>query len=409
MSDSYNWHEAFSPEELAEERRKAASSEQEAKLNGAHQQQLNDEPPLTLIDPTTLHEVPIPERQWLVPDWVPMARATSLYGSGGEGKTLLAQMLATCCAIGALWLGLRVRRCNSVLQFCEDDLDEMHRRQADINQHYGCTFADLGAMRWLPRLGEDNLLMTFENSRARRTPLLEQLLAAAKEHEAGLVITDTLADIFAGNESDRGQARLFAQSALGHIARETGAASLTLAHPSLAGLANASTGSGSTAWKGTFRSQLYLETPQIEEGEPPDPDARVLRRAKANYARRDETIEIRWKAGVFVTSRAPNDIIGSIERRNCERVFLDLLDATVHENQPVSSNNKAGNYAPRLFARRPRDQRQGFKAADFERAMQTLFAQRPSPIINQDYGRRSDMRTRIVRNNPSAAVCGGAP
>jgi RecA-family ATPase len=206
-----------------------------------------DPAPLILIDPADLHGVPVPRRQWLVPDWIPMARATSLYGSGGEGKTLLAQMLATCCAIGALWLGLGVRRCNSVLQFCEDDLDEMHRRQEDINDHYGCTFADLGAMRWLPRLGEDNVLMTFDSGRAHRTPLFEQLLATAKEHEAGLVITDTLADIFSGNESDRGQARLFAQSALGYIARETGAASLTLAHPSLSGIVNASTGSGSTA------------------------------------------------------------------------------------------------------------------------------------------------------------------
>jgi RecA-family ATPase len=93
----------------------------------------------------SLQGVPVPERQWLVPDWIPMARATSLYGSGGEGKTLLAQMLATSCAIGALWLGLRVRRCNSVLHFCGDDLDEMHRRQEDINNHYACTFASLRA------------------------------------------------------------------------------------------------------------------------------------------------------------------------------------------------------------------------------------------------------------------------
>ena len=129
--------------------------------------------------------------------------------------------------------------------------------------------------------------------RPYHTPLFEQLLAAAKEHQAGLVITDTLTDIFSGNENYRGQARQFAQSALGRLARELGAASLTLAHPSLTGSANGSTGSGSTGWKGTFRSQLYLEPPSPEDGEAPDPDVRILRRAKANYARRDETIELR--------------------------------------------------------------------------------------------------------------------
>jgi hypothetical protein len=62
-----------------------------------------------------------------------------------------------------------------VLQFCEDDLDEMHRRQEDINNHYGCTFADLGAMRWLPRLGEDNVLMSFDNGRAHHTTVNKYL------------------------------------------------------------------------------------------------------------------------------------------------------------------------------------------------------------------------------------------
>jgi RecA-family ATPase len=353
--------------------------------------------PLVVIDPTTLHGLPIPERRWLVPDWIPMARATSLYGGGGEGKTLLAQQLATACAIvGGKWLGLPVRQCNSLLMFCEDDLDEMHRRQEDINRCYGCTLADLGAMRWLPRLGEDNSLMAFENGRARRTRLFGELLTAAVEHHAGLVITDTLADVFSGNENDRAQARQFAQAALGHIARATGAASLTLAHPSLTGSNNGSTGSGSTGWKGTFRSQLYMESPKPEEGEPADPDIRVLRRAKANFARRDETIELRWQAGVFVPLHAQAGIIASIERQTCENVFLDLLAEMDHENQPVSSNNRAGNYAPRLFAKRPKEERNGFKAADFERAMQALFARRPPVIVNADYGRKSDARTRIA-------------
>ena len=95
----------------------------------------------------------------------------------------------------------------------------MHRRQADINDHYGCTFADLGAMRWLPRLGNDNALMTFQDGQGRHTELFNQLSWAAKEHRARLVIADTLADVFCGNENDRGQARMFAQATLGHLAR----------------------------------------------------------------------------------------------------------------------------------------------------------------------------------------------
>jgi AAA domain len=120
----------INPEDV-EARRKIFQKEEGKKLNGGgplHEDDANAY--LAPIDPTTLHGLPVPERRWLVPDWIPMARASSLYGDGGEGKTLLAQMLATACALdGAKWLGLTVRRCNSLLVFCEDDLDEMFRRQ----------------------------------------------------------------------------------------------------------------------------------------------------------------------------------------------------------------------------------------------------------------------------------------
>jgi RecA-family ATPase len=384
---------AFSDDEAADQ----AFREQE---HGRRRHRANgydgDEPidPLSFVNPATLDGIPVPPRQWLVPEWIPLARVTGLYGAGGEGKTILAQMLATACAIEAQWLGLSARRCGSLLLFCEDDLDEMHRRQDDINRHFGCTFADISAVRWLPRLGADNALMIFDG-RPRLTPLFEQLLGAAKEHEAQLIVTDTLADVFSGNENDRGQARAFAQVALGLLARETQGAVLALAHPSRSGMNSGSGESGSTAWIGTFRSQLYLSTPKGDQDEPADPNARVLTRKKSNAARRDETIELCWKDGVFVSTSAPMGIIGSIQRRTCQRVFLDLLNKTAAEGQPVSSNSKAGNFAPRLFASRP--DRERFTKPDFEHAMQALFASQQ--ITNEDYGRKSDKRFRIVNRD----------
>jgi RecA-family ATPase len=354
-------------DEAARERRAGAAAV--ASKNG-HDPDWKAEP-LAPVDPSTLADIPVPSRLWLVPDWVPMARPTGLYGAGGEGKTLLAQILATAAAIG--WLGLSVLRCNSLLHFCEDDLDEMQRRQADINRSFGCTFADLGAMRWLPRLGHDNALMTFTDGRPRHTPLFGNLLAAAKEHKAKLIVTDTLADVFAGNENDRGQARAFAQQVLGLLARETQGAVIALAHPSRAGMNSGSGESGSTTWIGTFRSQLYLSTPKgAGDAEPPDPDLRILTRRKANAARRNETIELRWNDGVFRALSPPGGIIGAIERRTCERVFLDLLTRSISEGQHVTHNSRAGSYAPRVFALRPDKER--FAKTDFERAMQALFA-----------------------------------
>jgi RecA-family ATPase len=346
--------------------------------------QTRQQEPLVVVDPVSLLGTTAPPRQWLVRDWIPMFRVTAIYGAGGEGKTLLGQMLATACAIDKPWLGLKTRQCNSVLLYCEDDLDEMHRRQQDINQLYGCGFEDLGAMKWVPRLGHDNALATFHDGRTLRSYLFDQLLAAGKAHEAQLVVTDTLADVFAGNENDRAQARAFSQGVLGLLARELKSAVLVFGHPSRAGINTGSGESGSTAWLGTFRSQIYLSTPKADDGAVSDPDARELTRKKANAARRDDTIELRWKDGVFITptmSTSASGIVGSIMRRGAREVFLHLLDAVIAEGRHVSESPHARNYAPKLFAQRP--EREGFRQADFKRAMEELYSQKV--IANDTY------------------------
>src|ERR1043165_339199 len=92
-----------------------------------------DPSPLTIIDPRAFHEQPIPERVWAVPGWVPYGVATALYGPGGTGKSLLAMQLMTATALGRSWLGVPVAPVRSIGLFCEDDLDELQRRQAAIN------------------------------------------------------------------------------------------------------------------------------------------------------------------------------------------------------------------------------------------------------------------------------------
>ena len=357
--------------------------------------------PLQVTDPITLQDKPVPPLRWIVPQWVPRSRVTGLYGPGGEGKTLLSQQLMTACALGQPWIGQRVVRIKTLGVFCEDDADELHRRQADINRIYDCEFADLENMKWLARLGCDNLLLTF-NGHPTLTPFWHQVLDEAREFGAQLVVVDTVADTFGGDENDRSQVRFYIQAALGGLARALDGAVLATAHPSRAGMLKDGTGdSGSTGWDAGFRSRLSLRTPQPDRdghGEPldeADPYARVLQRKKANYAPREDEIELFWKEGVFYPKLSTSGFLGSIDRRRCEDVFLALLDATNSENQPVSSNSRAGNYAPRLFVRRP--ERDRCKNGDFERAMQALFAQKR--ITNVEYGRTGDTRTRIVRTS----------
>ena len=352
------------------------------------------------IDPRAFEGLPVPVREFIVTPWIPRRRATGLYGIGGAGKSTLMQMLCTSCALDPIkfphanWLGLPVRHCRSVLLFAEDDVDEMHARQNEINRAFGCTYDDLGAMLWLPRLGTDVTLMKFESGQAVRTPAFFELLRIIKAHRAELTVWDTLTDVFGGAEIDRRQAREFVQLCPAYVARKIQGGVICAGHPSLAGINSGTGSSGSTGWDGAFRSRLYLSSPKAE-GQVPESDERILTRVKSNWAKAGETITMHWHEGAFIADRPASAIIGSIERRTCEQVFLELLDQVTTEKQPVSSNSRAGNYAPKLFVKRPR--REGFGKSDFEAAMQKLLD--AGEIVNVDYGRKHDERTRIARQS----------
>jgi hypothetical protein len=75
-------------------------------------------------------------------------------------------------------------------------------------------------------------------------------------------------------------------------------------------------------------------------------------------------------------------------------VFLALLRQSENQGRPVSANSRSGNYAPRQFARKLREQRHDFKEGDFAKAMERLFTE--SKIETAEYGRKSDQRRKII-------------
>lgn len=217
---------------------------------------------LRSIDLLSWQGRPIPERRWMVRDWIPWGYVAALYGDGGTGKSLLAQQLMTACAIRQNWLGLETTACSAIGLFCEDDEAELLRRQGCINRAAGVDFRDLGRLHIIPRVGDDNVLMTFSrDGKGELRPLWHALVAEAKRRGARLVIIDTAADTFGGDELRRSEVRQFIASCLGRLAREIDGAVLLLAHPSLSGMASGSGSGGSTAWSNTVRSRLYLERP----------------------------------------------------------------------------------------------------------------------------------------------------
>lgn len=332
-----------------------------------------DRRPLRITTAASLANKPVPERDWFVPDFIPAHTVTLLGGDGGTGKSLLALQLAVAATQGGYWAGRQVRHSRCIYLSAEDDIDEMHRRLDDICRADGIGLADLADLVLLPLSGKPAGLAeaNVKGGQLKTTDLFQSLRDFLKDDSADLIILDTLADVFLGDENIRSQARQFIGLLRG-LCVSYGVTVLVLAHPSVAGMATGSGLSGSTAWNNSVRSRLYFERLKAEDGVA-DPDIRILRTMKANYAQTGQEVRLRWQAGAFkIAVNGDNGFAATADRSKAERVFLTLVQAYTDEGRYVSPHPNAPTYAPPYFAKDPRAE--GIKKLGFTNAMNSLFA-----------------------------------
>jgi RecA-family ATPase len=313
-----------------------------------------------------------PERHFHVAGLIPGRTVSLLSGDGGTGKSMLALQLAVATAAGTNWCALSVSPGPVVYLSAEDDEAELHRRLVAIAEHEGIDLADLQRLRIIPLAGRDAVLAAPGKTAVEATRLFKDVEAVIAAHVPALVVIDTLADVFGGQENDRAQARQFVGMLRGWAIRYS-AAVLVLSHPSLSGMASGSGTSGSTAWNNSVRSRIYLERVKVEDLEP-DPDARVLKTLKSNYGPTGGEIRLRWQAGVFHTTDNAEtaSAFGAIAARaKAEQVFLSLVQAFSAEGRRVSPQPSA-NYAPLQFSRDHRAE--GVSKRALMDAMGRLFA-----------------------------------
>lgn len=278
-------------------------------------------------------------REWIVQDWIPKGVVSSLSGDGGMGKTLLAQQLLYAAGLGEKWLGIEVPATRGLGVFCEDDEDELHRRhnaiKADLGHAVGNPFTDT----WVwPRVGHDNLLVTFDKEgKPQVSPFFAQIMRHVMEKKIGLLVLDTIADLFGGNEIIRAQVNYFIKAVCGSLikqAKDTGfvLTIVLLSHPSQAGRNSGSGESGSTAWNNAVRARLYLTRP--EDGLP---EQRVLTRKKSNYSASgdDVKLDLIWTDGVL--KAAANAKISSVAIASVENQIIQMVERAWDENRPYKA------------------------------------------------------------------------
>ena len=279
---------------------------------------------LPLFNLDALDGLAPPERQWIVQGFIPAGEVTLLTGAGGVGKSLLSQQLATCLASGAPFLGVQVERRTVLYVTAEDDEAELHRRQRNMNCSVppGSLKGHLHLSSLRGRLG--NELATFDRDGAiEATDTFTALRNTIATVRLDVLILDNIAHLFAGNENDRGQVTRFV-NLLYSLSTEFGVTILLIGHPNKSGDAY----SGSTAWLNAVRSQVEIVRPNIAADDCIDPDARVLRVGKANYARHGSEIAFRWHDhGFTCEDELPADT----------RLQLAEAQRVAHENETFLS------------------------------------------------------------------------
>lgn len=349
------------------------------------------------IDPCRWQDQSVPPREWLVEGLIPLGEVTLLCGDGGVGKSLLMQQLMTSVATNSLFLGQKTLSGFAIGCFCEDDAYELHRRQDKINQSCGVQHSFLDGMKIYCGVGENNTLILFdEQNQPTLTSLYHAIKEKAQEMDAVLIVIDTAADTFGGNENIRLQVRQFINS-LSRLAKLCNAAVVLTFHPSVTGLAKKDGTGGSTAWNNTVRSRLYLERPEGgEEG-----NIRSLTTRKTNYGAIGDKIMMEWRDGVF-EAQDSRDVFSQIKQaqqnKADDEAFLTCLDALTAQGRSVSHSSKGGNYAPKEMLNKP--ETKGMNKTRLIAAMERLFA--ASIIEVGEVGRGSDRKPRygIKRRMP---------
>jgi hypothetical protein len=247
------------------------------------------------------------DRLWRIAHWLSTG-PTLFAGKGGVGKSMLAQTIATALVVGQNFID-QVEEPITVLYWaCEDEHDELWRRQIAICNYFGIKLADLEGKLYIePRLGYENTLYAPVFGKPTWTPLRDELTSQVNDYRADLLIADNTSQMFGCDENSRHDATAFVNGLIG-IVRDRPFSQLILSHPAKA---EGSEFSGSTAWENAVRMRWFMgmQLPDQEEPEEGsvDPNVRYIAKRKTNYSVTDFR-KLVFDQGVFKPQSNPGEI-----------------------------------------------------------------------------------------------------
>lgn len=295
-----------------------------------------------------------PDRIWRLAHWLSIG-PTLFAGRGGTGKSLVAQTLATAFAIAQNYLDEVSEPIKVLAWFCEDDHDELWRRQVAICDYFGIRLSDLeGKLVIEPRLGCENTLFAPVYGAPQWTPLKEELREQMNDYGADLLIADNTSHMYGCNENSRHEVTKFVNGLCGLVTQRP-VSQLIMSHPAKAG---DSEFSGSTAWENSVRMRWFMgaalpDQPQPEDDQQ-DPNVRYIAKRKTNYSVMDYR-KLIFDLGVFKPENAPGDVSQrynyTLRKEGAEVAVLSAVSKFVAQNiRVVDARNSPDSLVAKMRA-----------------------------------------------------------
>ncbi|RDZ27997.1 AAA family ATPase [Lysobacter silvisoli] len=272
--------------------------------------------------------------QWLVRNYVEAGSLALMFGDPGCGKSFAAIDLACCIATGTPWHGNRTTP-GAVFYIAGEGQNGLMRRFAAWSQHCGIPLS--GAPLFV---GQRPAQLCDAIAAAEVAHAVEQM-HEARGHKPALIIVDTLARNFGGDENSQEDMVAFIAN-LDLFLRKSGESGATVLVVHHSGHADKSRGRGSSALKGAVDAEYSLtkddagivrmEATKMKDAEQPMPVAFKLETVELDGVVDDEgqpvTSSVLWSVAHTPPARA-----GKVGRGRNQTLALSILDDLIDEHR----------------------------------------------------------------------------
>jgi hypothetical protein len=308
--------------------------------------------PAPWIDPKT-----IPPRRWLYAPHYVRGFISLLISTGGVGKSslIISEVLAMISSKPLLGVTPREQKLRVWYWNGEDPLEELRRRFAAAQLHFGLTPADIEDRLFLNSGHDMPLVVAAEEDRSHRIklaePLVQQLIEQIRRNKIDVMIIDPFVTCHRVNENDNAAIERVAK-AWAHVAEAANCSVMLVHHSRKNGggdALNVDDGRGASALLAAARTARALNTMTKPEAQTAGIEERERRRyfrsdiGKANLTRPAEAADWFNLVSVDLENAAwehGGDSVGVVTAWSYPRV--DLPQLTTYQISAVQAAIKAG-------------------------------------------------------------------